>query len=83
LASTATLAWAPGIDPDDALAGGRRVRVRERAERLAGREIEDGVEADMVAGVESMLAGRSLSGGIVASAAGEELHRETPGGRVS
>jgi hypothetical protein len=30
-----------------------------------------------------ILAGRSLSDGAIASAAGEELHRGIPGGRVS
>jgi hypothetical protein len=40
------------IDLDDALAGGRGVRVGERAERLARREVDHGVHRHVVAGVQ-------------------------------
>ena len=40
------------IDLDDALAGGRGVRIRERAEGLARREVDDGVHRHVVAGVQ-------------------------------
>ena len=40
------------VDLDDALVGGRGVRIRERAERLARREVDHGVHRDVVAGVQ-------------------------------